>query len=145
MSRFRWLWYAPGIAMIAWGVRGLMTNTSTTALLHTLRLVVLNVGGHDVLFAPLAFALALLTGRLPAVIRTPVRVGLAIGVVLTMLALPVILSDHRLRSPSVLPLPYERNLGILLGLVATAVVVSVVVRALRARALSRTPAPPPRG
>jgi hypothetical protein len=133
--RLKSLWYVLGIGMIAWGAKGLLDNTSTKALIHALRLVVVDVIGHDGLFAPVAFVTALLTQRLlPPMVRTPVRVGLAISGVLVLLAMPLILSDRRLRTPSVLPLPYGRNLAILLAIVLAGVLVSVVVTALRSRA-----------
>lgn len=140
--KWRSLWYVLGVAMIAWGARGLLTTTSTRQLIHAGRLVVLDVGGHDGVFAPLAFVLGLASQRLlPLSWRAPVRIGLAFGGLLVILAMPVILSDHRGRTSSSLPLPYERNLVILLGFVALGVVASIGVRAIRARAQSRTPAP----
>ena len=142
MSRYRWLWYAAGVAMIGWGARGLIGHVSTTGLTHTGRLFAIDIVVHDGLFAPVAFVVAYLTQRiLPPLVRTPVRVGLAFGGVLVLLAMPVLLSDHRLRSPSVLPLPYGRNLIILLSGVLAGVIVSVAVNLVGARA--RKPAPPP--
>jgi hypothetical protein len=134
MSRTRWLYYAAGAAMIGWGVYGLETHTSTTGLVHALRLMVLDVGGHDAVFAPVAFVLALLTQRLlPAWLRTPIRVGLAIGAVLILLALPEIRSPNKGRNSSILPLNYGRNLGVLLALVLVGVAVATVVNLVRHR------------
>lgn len=139
-SRWRWLWYGLGIGMIAWGARGLMMTTSTRQLIHAGRLVVLDVAGHDGLFAPIAFALGLASQRLPHALKAPVRVGLALSGVLVLLAMPLILSDRRGgRNASILPLPYERNLAILIGCVALGVAASVIL----ARVRSRTRAPQP--
>jgi hypothetical protein len=141
-SRWRWIWSALGVGMMAWGVWGLVTHTSTTALVHAARLFVIDVVGHDGLFAPVAFLVAWSTQRLlPPVVRTPVRTGLAVGGLLVLLAMPLILSDHRLRSSSVLPLPYGRNLAVLLVGVAAGVAVGVAVNSVRATLLSRSRAP----
>lgn len=142
LSRFRWFWYAGGLAMIAWGALGLWQHGSTRDLTNALRFAVVGLAGHDAFFAPVAFVVAYATARLlPTVVRTPVRVGLAISVVLLFLAFPMIRSDNRLRSPSVLPLPYERNLAILLGLVFLGVVVGILAKVRQQRRISRVAAP----
>lgn len=129
--------------MVAWGVRGLLTQVSSPDLLHAARLAVLAVAGHDAAFAPLCVLVGAVTGRwAPSAVRTPLRVGLGLAVVLVVLALPSITSANRLRNPSVLPLDYGRNLAVLLGLVALGVVVSAA-RGL-ARERRRRSAPPPR-
>lgn len=138
-ARSRWLWYLLGMGMIGWGAKGLVDHSTTGQLLHTGRLFVLALGGHDAVFAPVAFVVGYLTQRvLPPLIRTPVRVGFAVGGVLVLLAVPLIRSDHRLRNPSILPLPYERNLLLLLGGVAVGILVSIAVQLIRARAQSQT-------
>lgn len=137
--RARLLWYVVGAAMIGWGARGLVQHVSTTQLLHAGRLVVLDVGGHDGVFAPLCVVAGLLTERLaPRAFRTPLRIGLGVAVVLVVLALPSITSEHRLRNPSVLPLDYESNLAVLLGLVGAGVLVSGTVRLARERSRNRS-------
>lgn len=128
--------------MLGWGVQGLLQSVSMTQLVHAGRLFLLALGGHDGVFAPLCVVAGVVTERLaPRVLRTPLRVGLGFAVVIVVLALPSITSAHRLRNPSVLPLDYERNLAILLGLVALGVLVSAGVRLARER--SRTPRHPP--
>ena len=137
--RARYLWYVVGAAMIGWGGRGLLRHVSTAQLIHAGRLVVLDVGGHDGVFAPLCVVAGLVTERLaPRAFRTPIRIGLGISLVLVVLALPSITSEHRLRNPSVLPLDYESNLALLLGLVAVGVVVSGTVRLARERSRTRS-------
>jgi hypothetical protein len=137
------LWYVLGLAMIGWGLRGLVTSTSTMSLLHTGRFFVVGLIAHDGVFAPAAFAVGVFLSRVvPRAVRTPVRVGLAMAAVLSLLALPVIMSPNRLRSPSVLPRDYEHNLLVLLGIVVLGVVLSSAVAVLRQRRAavpSRTP------
>lgn len=139
----RRLWYVLGLAMIAWGTRGLVTSSSTTSLIHTGRFFVAVLVAHDGFFAPAAFGVGVVLSRgVPEVVRSPARVGLAVATVLVMLALPLVVSPNRLRSPSVLPRDYERNLLVLLGIVALGVGVSSAVAFVRARHAaepSRTP------
>lgn len=140
-SRYRWIWYGGGLAMIAWGIRGLLQHTSTRGLTHAMRFAVIGLAGHDAVFAPAAFVLGYAAARLvPLRVRPPVQVGLAMSGVLVLLALPMIRSDHRQRTSSILPLPYERNLAILLALVLLGVVASIVVRVGQDRRLTRAAA-----
>ena len=149
MIRARYLWYVLGAGMIAFGLRGLLLHVSMPQLLHAARLLVIDVAGHDGLFAPLCVGAGVATARfVPRAARTAVRVGLALAVVLVLLALPSITSEHRLRNPSVLPLDYERNLGLLLGLVVVGVVTSTAFSAVqrrRAAGRGRRTARPPAG
>lgn len=130
----RHLWHVLGAGLLLWGFRGLLLDVPHAQVLHAARLLVIGVVGHDGFFAPACAALAVLTARaVPAVARTPVRVGLAFSVLLVLLALPSITSEHRLRNASVLPLDYERNLGLLLLAVAAGVALSVGLRLAWAR------------
>lgn len=143
--RLRHLWYVLGAAAVGWGARGLVQHVSARQLAHAGRLLVLDVAGHDAVFAPLCVLAGLVTARVvPSALRVPLRVGLAAAAVLGALALPSITSEHRLRNSSVLPLDYERNLALLLGLVAVGVAAGAVVNVLqdrrrRAAERSRTP------
>lgn len=137
-------WYAVGSLLLLWGLRGLVLHVHTAQLVHAARLVLLDVGGHDAAFAPACALVGWATARwLPPVARTPVRIGLCLVALFVLLALPSITSAHRLRNPSVLPLHYEQNIGLLVGLVVVGVLVTVMLRLARAR--WRKSAPPPRG
>lgn len=139
----RYLWYVLGVALISWGAQGLLLHVSTRQLLHAGRLFAVSLAGHDGVLAPLSILVGAATARwMPRVVRTPLRVGLGFSVVLVVLALPSITSEHRLRNPSVLPLDYERNLALLLGLVALGVVISAGVRLARERGRTREHPPP---
>lgn len=73
---------------------------------------------HDALLAPLVLAAGLLVAALPA--RRALRTALVTGGALTLVALPALLRPGSPANPSVLPLPYGRNLLLLLGLTAAA-------------------------
>lgn len=80
---------------------------------------------HDALLAPLVLAVGLLVAVLPA--RRAVRAALLTGGTLTLVALPALLRPGRPANPSVLPLPYGRNLLLLLALTAAAGVAAALV------------------
>jgi hypothetical protein len=132
--RGRWILYALGTGMIAWGLRGLYVNTSHKALLHTVRFMVIGIIAHDGILAPSVFVLGLLAVRvLPQPAKLPAQVGLLVGGVLTILAIPVIRSPRRTDNTSINPLPYERNLTILLTGLAVGVLSAIVIRVWRDR------------
>ena len=136
--RSRRAWYVLGLALIGWGVSGLLVHTAPAQLLHAARLLAVNVIGNDGIFAPLCVGAGLVTERLaPRFLRTPLRIGLGFAVVFVVLALPNITSEHRLRNPSVLPLDYEHNLMFLLGLIGLGVLVSGGVRLATERSRTR--------
>lgn len=87
---------------------------------------------HDALIGPLVMAAGLLAAALPG--RAVVRGALVTGGALLVIALPALLRPGRPANPSVLPLPYGRNLLILLALTAAAALAGV----LRARRTART-------
>ncbi|MET8752486.1 hypothetical protein ABZW32_20665 [Streptomyces sp. NPDC004667] len=90
---------------------------------------------HDGVIAPLVLAAGLLLAAAPA--RGPVRGGLITGSVLVLVTLPALLRPGVPANPTALPLPYGRNLLIVLGAVAAVTVVAAVVTAPRRRARGR--------
>jgi hypothetical protein len=80
---------------------------------------------HDALLAPLVLAAGLLVAALPA--RRAVRATLVTGGALTLVALPALLRPGRPANPSVLPLPYGRDLLLLLALTAAAGVTAALL------------------
>jgi hypothetical protein len=132
--RGRWLLYAIGTGMGVYGLIGLWGAVPHSEVLHTLRLLLVNLFVHDGLIASGLCATGYVIGRvLPAAARTPVQVGLAIAGALSLLAVPVIYSTHRLRTPSVLPLDYGRNLTVLLVIVGVGVLGATLVNVIRSR------------
>lgn len=80
---------------------------------------------HDAVLAPLIMAAGLLVTALPA--RRVLRAVLMTGGALTLVALPALLRPGPPANPSVLPLPYGRNLLLLLGLALLAGVTSALI------------------
>ncbi|MEU2078473.1 hypothetical protein [Streptomyces sp. NPDC013489] len=86
---------------------------------------------HDGLIAPLVLAVGLLlVGRAE---RGVLRGALIVAGSLTLVALPLLVRPGAPPNPSALPLPYGRNLVIVLGVVATVVAAAILVRRWRAR------------
>ncbi len=88
---------------------------------------------HDALIAPLVLVLGFLVAAVPA--RGVVRGALITGGATVLITLPLLLRPGSPPNPSALPLPYGRNLLLVLG----AVVISAVVVAVAGRHLPRRP------
>ncbi|MFJ6945822.1 hypothetical protein ACISU4_14440 [Streptomyces wuyuanensis] len=86
---------------------------------------------HDAVLAPLVLGVGLLVAGLPA--RGVVRGALVVGGSLVLITLPLLLRPGAPPNPSALPLPYGRNLVIVLGAVAGAACLVLLVRWLRRR------------
>ncbi|WP_405851799.1 hypothetical protein OG361_03570 [Streptomyces sp. NBC_00090] len=91
---------------------------------------------HDGIIAPLVLAVGLLlVGRRA---RGPLRGALMVAGCLVFVTLPLLLRPGAPPNPSALPLPYERNLAIVLAAVAALSGALLLVRRRRARAQRRT-------
>lgn len=86
---------------------------------------------HDAVIGPLVLAVGMLAALLPA--RGAVRATLVTGGALVLVSLPALLRPGHPANPSVLPLPYARNLLLLLALTAAAGTATAVVRRVRRR------------
>lgn len=86
---------------------------------------------HDAVLAPLVLGVGMLVAALPA--RGVVRGALVVGGSLVLITLPLLLRPGAPPNPSALPLPYGRNLVIVLGAVAGAACLVLLVRRLRRR------------
>jgi len=126
--RSRYAFYGVGAAMIAWGLRGLFTTPSTKPL-NWAMFFVGGVVAHDLVYAPIfAVVVFLVVRRIPAPYRPYVQAGVVITGLLTLVALPMVLSLGGVPDdPSALPLPYARNLMISLGTIWAAVVLTAVM------------------
>ncbi|MCZ7457172.1 hypothetical protein [Streptomyces sp. WMMC940] len=95
--------------------------------------VVVWLGGalvlHDAVLAPLVLGVGMLVAALPA--RGVVRGALVVGGSLVLITLPLLLRPGTPPNPSALPLPYGRNLVIVLGAVAGVACLVLIVRRLR--------------
>jgi len=136
-----WLFWAllpVGAVFVAVGVHGVFDDHASTPPMEVARWFLGAGVAHDALIAPVFVVFGWLTGWLPMVARTPVRLALVASAVLTAFAWPLVqgygLSPD---NASVLPLDYTRNLvGALLAIwVATGAAVIVrVIDGRRARA-----------
>jgi hypothetical protein len=81
---------------------------------------------HDGIIAPLVLAAGLLVAAVPA--RGLVRGALITGGALVLVTLPALLRPGAPVNPSALPLPYGRNLLVVLAAVAAVTAVVALVR-----------------
>jgi hypothetical protein len=115
--------YATGALFIAIGLWGILTATDSDPLGWAVWF-----GGaavvHDGVLVPCVLLVGALTTRLPLSYRRRVQVVLMTGAVVTLVALPFVLGlGRRADNPSILPLPYGRNLLIVLAVIATAALI----------------------
>ncbi|WP_426368168.1 hypothetical protein [Streptomyces sp. E-08] len=87
---------------------------------------------HDGVLAPLVLAVGLLVAAVPG--RRVVRGALIVCGVLVLVTLPLLLRPGAPPNPSALPLPYARNLLVVLALVTAAAVALAVLPRLWRRA-----------
>lgn len=100
-----WIAAAVGLAIVAFGVAGLLRNVHGDALLSWAKLLVGGIALHDGLALPLV---ALVSGALvrlaPARVRPLLQGALVVSVVVVLVALPVLTGAGRLsNNPSLLP------------------------------------------
>lgn len=128
-----WAGLAIGAGVVAFGLIGAWTDRADT---HPIELAIwLAAAGivHDAILAPAFVVAAVLTGRLPAWMRVPVRLALALTALLTVLAWPLVRGWGRVASdPSVLPLDYGRNLAVVVAAIWLVTAAFLVVRRRRA-------------
>ncbi|MFP1628032.1 hypothetical protein ACLB9X_23330 [Streptomyces sp. 5K101] len=86
---------------------------------------------HDGVLAPVVLAVGLLVAALPA--RPVVRGALVTGGALVLVTLPLLVRPGAPPNPSALPLPYARNLLLVLAVVAAVALAWVVLTRLRRR------------
>jgi hypothetical protein len=113
--------YAVGAALVAVGFGGLLTHAADTRPAGWLAWFAGVTIAHDFILVPAVLALAALLTRVPGRYRTPALAAAVIGGILALVALPLVLGFGRTSAnPSQLPLPYGRNLLIVLSAIAVA-------------------------
>ncbi|RKS73509.1 hypothetical protein BZB76_4202 [Actinomadura pelletieri DSM 43383] len=104
-----------GLALIAWGAYGIAAHVDAAAW------AVWFAGAavlHDAVLVPVVLVAGVATGRLPGPWRRAARTALVIGGAVTLVAAPLVLGyGRRADEPSRLPLPYDRNLAVVLAVV----------------------------
>lgn len=120
-----------GAALIGWGVYGIAAHVGFAGW------AVWFAGAavlHDGVLVPLVLVAGAATGRVPGAYRTIVRAALVAAGCVTAVALPLVLGKgRRAEEPSRLPLPYDRNLAVVLGCVTAAAAAAIAVRMLARR------------
>ncbi|MEV0666340.1 hypothetical protein ACIBI3_19330 [Actinomadura luteofluorescens] len=123
--------YAAGLALIAVGLRGVVDEVPLAGWAKWFAGAAIL---HDAVLVPAVLAAGALTGLVPAGQRRVARAALVIGACVTAVAVPVVLAyGRRPDEPSRLPLPYGRNLAIVLGVIAAAAACVLAARAFTAR------------
>jgi hypothetical protein len=131
----RGLLAAAGLAALGYGIHGLLTAARATHPTQAARWLIGGVLAHDLIVAPVAALVGLALTRL---VRAPYR-AVVQGALLVSSA--VLLSSLPLwrgyggapGNPSVDPLPYGRNLALVLGAIWLAAGALIAARATRAR------------
>ncbi|MFJ9610594.1 hypothetical protein ACIRS1_30055 [Kitasatospora sp. NPDC101176] len=137
-AALRALLLAAGLAVIGYGLSGLLADPYIT---DPLDVAVWGIGGlvlHDGLWVPLVCLLGAFAVRGPVL-----RGWLVVAAAVTAVGLPAVLrADDDHGNPSVLPLPYLRNgLLVLAATVGVALLVALVGRWRRRGRAVRRPAP----
>lgn len=133
-----WIGLVIGVVVMAYGVKGLLGAADAT---QPSNLAAFFVGAgivHDAVFAPIVVLVGWLTRRLvPPVARNPVRIALALSMLLVVFTWPLVRRwGARDSNPSLLPLDYGHNVVVgLTGIwaVTLTVVVARIVLAQRRR------------
>lgn len=141
---------AAGLAAIGYGIHGLVGMRSATNPPNAAQWLVGGIVVHDLLVVPVTMAVGLVLTRLvPAPFRAVLQGALLISGAVALASLPLWRGyGGPADNPSVNPLPYGRNLAIVLGLVwacATAVIAVRAVRVRRARRSHVSASGPPAG
>ncbi|MEU8342765.1 hypothetical protein SAMN05443665_101311 [Actinomadura meyerae] len=133
-----WAAYAAGLALIGFGASGIAADVPAG------RWAAWFAGAavlHDGVLVPLVLAAGLATARLPDAARPAVRAALVVAGCVTAVALPAVLGfGRRADEPSRLPLPYGRNLGLVLAAIAVIAAAAIAVRLARRRRGARSTA-----
>jgi hypothetical protein len=123
------LLYGVGGVFIAIGLFGLLTNTADT---HPVGWAVWFGGAavlHDGLLVPVVLVIGVLTTRIPLPYRRIIQAALAFAGVVTLVALPFVLGYGRHpANASILPLPYTRNLLIILTLITATALIALLLK-----------------
>ena len=133
---------ALGVGVLAYGVRGLLTERNISDHAAVGEWLVGGVIGHDALLAPVVFVLCAIAYRFTnARWRGRLAALLLIGGSLILISVPALLRKGLNSNKTVLPLDYARNLGVLLAvLVAGFALYGGIDATRRRRAIRRAAA-----
>lgn len=128
---------ALGLGVLAYGGYGLLTSRLISDPAAVGKWLIGGLIGHDVLLAPVVFLLCAIAYRITdARWRGRLAALLLIGGSLVLISIPALLRQGRNRNPTVLPLDYARNLGLLLAVLVAAMALYGGIDAIRRRGLA---------
>jgi hypothetical protein len=136
---------AAGLAAVGYGIDGLVAMRRDTNPTQAARWLIGGLLIHDLIAVPVTAAVGLLLTRLVrAPYRAVVQGALLVSAAVALASLPLWRGyGGAPGNPSVNPLPYGRNLAIVLGAVWAGAAAVIVARALRARRARRARASAP--
>jgi hypothetical protein len=127
---------AIGLSFVGIGLRGIVTHSADTHPRTWVIWVVAAALAHDLILAPAIIVLGAIVARaVPRRARSAVQIGLLVSGCVLVVGLTAVLTPggrHYSDNSSLLPLPYARNLIIVLAIIWTAIAIAIVV-ALRRR------------
>lgn len=127
----RYAAYAAGTALIGYGLSGIVTDVPVR------RWAAWFVGAavlHDGVLVPVVLAAGVATGWIPVAYRRVLRGALVVAACVTAVAIPLVLGyGRRPDVPSQLPLPYGRNLAIVVGVIGAVAVAVLAWQAVAGR------------
>ena len=134
LSKWRWLFYAAGTAMIAFGVWGQLFGADTNPRRYGELLLVAALG-HDLVLAPIFLVLGLLARRfLHRHVRGSLQGAALVGFMLVLVAIPGIgRYGARTDNHSILPRDYTTGLMLSLGVVGVITLLLIAFRMVRRR------------
>lgn len=141
----RWIWTASGVALAGCGFFGLLADARGPGVFGWTLWIVSGAVVHDGVLLPIVLLAGFLVGRwVSPRWRGPLRAGLVVSGMVTVVALPFVLGLGRTADlPSALPLDYGRGLLITVGVVWAAVLVIATAHLLRPGASAPTVRTPP--
>ncbi|OHV57300.1 hypothetical protein BCD48_06725 [Pseudofrankia sp. BMG5.36] len=135
---------AAGLAVIGYGIHGLVTMARATHPPQAARWLIGGILVHDLVIVPVTAATGLLLIRfVRAPYRAVVQGALLVSAAVALASLPLWRGyGGSPDNPTVNPLPYGRNLAIVLGAVWAGAAALIAVRMMRARRARGAPPDP---
>ena len=130
-----------GVAVFGYGVVGLLTEPAIADPGAVGEWLVVGLLVHDAVLAPLVFALCAVTYRYTGTRRRGrLAALLPVGGSLILISVPALVRHGRNANPTVLPLDYARNLGVLLAVLVGASALYGGAGAMRRRGAAKAEA-----
>ncbi|WP_250283713.1 MULTISPECIES: hypothetical protein [unclassified Frankia] len=126
---------AAGLAAIGYGIHGLADGRPATNPPNTTAWLIGGIVVHDLLVVPATMAAGFVLGRLvPAPYRAVLQGASVVSAAVALASLPLWRGyGGSADNPSVNPLPYGRNLGIVLGLIWACAAAIIIYRIICTR------------